>query len=50
MADFSKLRSVDCPDDERLAVIGRVAAALRNDSRVLDVSVVDGVQALFGNN
>ena len=45
--DFSKQRSVDCPADERLAVIGRVAEALRNDSRVLDV--VDGVRALFGN-
>ena len=47
MADFSKLLSVDCPDGDRLAVIDRVSAALRNDSRVLDVG--DGVQALFGN-
>lgn len=42
-------RSVDCPADERLAVIDRVAAALRNDSRVLDVSVVDGARVTFGN-
>ena len=47
MADFIKDLSIDCPADERLAVIGRVAAALRNDSRVLDVA--DGVQTLFGN-
>ncbi len=38
---------VDCPDDQKFAVVARVTAALRADPSVQDVVDVDGVRAKF---
>ncbi len=38
---------VDCPDEEKFAVVARVTESLRADPAVLDVVTIDGVRARF---
>ena len=40
---------VDCPDDQKFAVVTRVTARLREDAAVTSVIDVDGVRANFGD-
>jgi phosphomannomutase/phosphoglucomutase len=40
---------VDCPDDLKFSVVGKVTETLRNDPAVLDVVTIDGVRARFAD-
>jgi len=40
---------VDCPDDQKFAVVARVTESLRTDPRVEDVITIDGVRAKFAD-
>ncbi|CAN5170497.1 N/A [soil metagenome] len=48
MINTPELR-VDCPDDQKVAVVTRVTAALRDDPNVRDVIAIDGVRAKFAD-
>lgn len=38
---------IDCPDDQKLAIVARVTATLRDDPAVRDVVTIDGARARF---
>ena len=40
---------VDCPDDQKFAVVARVTEALQKDPSVKDVVTIDGVRARFAD-
>ena len=48
MINTPELR-VDCPDDQKVAVVTKVTAALRGDPDVREVITIDGVRAKFAD-
>ncbi len=48
MINTPELR-VDCPDDQKVGVVARVTAALRDDPNVREVIAIDGVRAKFAD-
>ena len=48
MINTPELR-IDCPDDQKVAVVTNVTAALRDDPNVREVIAIDGVRAKFAD-
>lgn len=48
MINTPELR-IDCPDDQKVAVVSNVTAALRADPNVREVIAIDGVRAKFAD-